>query len=300
MSLNSDQPMINIECRECLDSPQLADSNRSSLCLDRSRAADLGRSALRAIRDGGYLLPGGSFIDWSEAVAACRASVRSLSPDAVLPTMTMESRGGITRVEVMNRTTLAAALLLHQAGHRPLALNFANGIHPGGGFLIGARAQEEVLCRSSALHATLEGDGMYEAHRQRPLPDSSDWAILSSRVPVFRTDDGAAVPWWPLDVLTCAAPYAPSVGAQRSAELLRLRIDRVLAIASAFGYRSLVLGAWGCGAFRNDPLTTAQSFRTCLEGRFGGVFDEVVFAVADWSGDRRYLGPFRDTFSQPR
>jgi uncharacterized protein (TIGR02452 family) len=50
---------------------------------------------------------------------------------------------------------------------KPLALNFANGIHPGGGFLEGARAQKEVLCRSSALNHTLRGDEMYEYHRKR-------------------------------------------------------------------------------------------------------------------------------------
>jgi uncharacterized protein (TIGR02452 family) len=177
-------------------------------------------------------------------------------------------------------------------------LNFANGIQPGGGFLIGARAQEEVLCRSSALHATLANDPMYESHRQQPVPEFSSWAILSRRVPVFRTDAGVSIPWWPLDILTCAAPYAPRVGEQRSAQLLQLRIERVLEIAAAFGYRSLVLGAWGCGAFGNDPFRTAHDFREALQGRFSGVFEEVVFAITDWSENRRSLGPFRDTFSE--
>ena len=55
--------------------------------------------------------------------------------------------------------------------------------------MAGARAQEEVLCRSSALFETLIGDMMYEEHRKRSLPDSTDWAIYSPNVPVFRTDD---------------------------------------------------------------------------------------------------------------
>lgn len=155
-----------------------------------------------------------------------------------------------------------------------------------------------MLCRSSALSATLDGDPMYATHRTRPEPDSSDWAILSPRVPVFRSDDGAALPEpWLLDVLTCAAPYAPTLGAERSAELLRARIHRVLAIARAYGYRALVLGAWGCGAFGNDPRRTAEDFRAALEGPYAQTFDEVVFAVTDWSPGRRFLGPFGDAFA---
>ena len=62
------------------------------------------------------------------------------------------------------------------------------------------------------------------------------------------------------------------------------------------GYRALVLGAWGCGAFGNDPRHTAQDFRHALETQYGGAFDTVVFAVTDWSTERRFLGPFRDVF----
>ncbi len=72
---------------------------------------------------------------------------------------------------------------------------------------------------------------------------------------------------------------------------------RVLSIARAYGYAELVLGAWGCGAFGNDPRQAARDFRNALEGEFNGAFREVVFAITDWSPERRFLGPFRDTFS---
>ena len=161
-----------------------------------------------------------------------------------------------------------------------------------------APAQEEVLCRSSALYATLEGDPMYDAHRQRPDRESSDWAILSPDVPVFRADDGTALdePWL-LSVITCAAPIATTVGQPRSGDLLEVRIGRVLDIAAARGFEALVLGAWGCGAFGNDPARTAHDFRAALEGPFLGAFREVVFAISDWSPDRRFLAPFRATFT---
>jgi uncharacterized protein (TIGR02452 family) len=135
---------------------------------------------------------------------------------------------------------------------------------------------------------------MYAAHRRRPQPDSTGWAILSPDVPVFRDDDGTVLDApWTLSILTCAAPYAPALGQPRAGDLLEARIRRVLAIARAFSYSALVLGAWGCGAFHNDPERTARDFKTAL-GEQGGSFTAVVFAISDWSPERRYLGPFRD------
>jgi uncharacterized protein (TIGR02452 family) len=183
-----------------------------------------------------------------------------------------------------------------------LALNFANGTETGGGFLRGATAQEEALCRSSGLYATLIDDPMYEFHRKRDLwAEASDWAILSPNVPVFRDDRGMEldVPWL-LSFITCAAPYAPSVGYPRSGAMLQKRIVRVLSVALAYGYTELILGAWGCGAFGNDLQSTASDFRSALEGEFAGTFGRVVFAITDWSPERRFLGPFRAVFSGER
>jgi uncharacterized protein (TIGR02452 family) len=76
--------------------------------------------------------------------------------------------------------------------------------------------------------------------------------------------------------------------------LLQKRIHRVLAIAQAFGYSTLVLGAWGCGAFGNDPHRTTVDFREAFETEFSGAFSDIIFAITDWSSERRFLGPFRD------
>ena len=238
----------------------------------------------------------GQKVDIKVAVRTSRSGTLSIAPEDRLPAHRSVDLPE-TRVRVSNETTLGAARQLVDSGSKPLALNFANGITPGGGFLHGARAQEEVLCRSSTLHSTLREDPMYDHHRQRIHPDSTDWAIYSPRVPVFRTDNGEVLdrPWL-LSFITCAAPYAPTVGQPESGVLLKQRIHRVLAIARALGYADLVLGAWGCGAFRNDPLRTARDFRKALEGAFQGSFSQVVFAITDWSPQRRFLGPFRDVF----
>ena len=232
----------------------------------------------------------------SQAIESSCANKISVPPDATLPEGAPTTHA-VTLVQVTNETTLGAARRLQGAGLKPLALNFANGINPGGGFMHGARAQEEVLCRSSALYSALVGDEMYEEHRQRIRSDSTDWAIYSPAVPVFRTDDGQNLdaPWL-LSFITCAAPYAPTVGQPESGDLLQNRIHRILEIARAYGYTDLVLGAWGCGAFGNDAGRTAKDFRQALEGGFRGAFSQIVFAITDWSGERRFLGPFRDVF----
>ena len=289
-----------LRCLPCVDSPQMAQSRSTELNIPRDIAASLGRTAVEATDIGHYVDSRGNNVDWAQLVERGRSAKKSIAPEDPLPEREVTVHP-LTQVQVCNETTLQAARRLVDAGHRPLALNFANGVQPGGGFLHGARAQEEVLCRSSALYSTLVGDRMYTNHRERTLPDSTDWAIYSPDVPVFRTDDGTPLdePWL-LSFITSAAPYAPQIGQPRSAELLRKRIHRVLAIASAYGYETLVLGAWGCGAFENDPHTTAVDFREALENEFRGHFSDVLFAITDWSNDRKYLGPFREVFTSSR
>jgi uncharacterized protein (TIGR02452 family) len=285
----------------CLDSPEMSASRRKELDIPRHAAAGLGRSAVEAAAVGHYINKTGGNINWSSSVQTACAAKLSIAPEAQLPTPeSIPFRE--TRIQVTNETTLQASLRLVESGVRPpLALNFANGIHPGGGFLNGARAQEEVLCRSSALYQTLVGDPMYEHHRMRQRPDSTDWAIYSPDVPVFRRDDGTELDHpWLLSFLTCAAPYAAAIGQPEAGDLLQKRIHRVLAIARAYGHSGLVLGAWGCGAFANDPHRTAIDFQEALETDFSGAFRDIVFAITDWSPERRFLGPFRDVFRTHR
>jgi uncharacterized protein (TIGR02452 family) len=180
----------------CLDPEKMAAARRHELDIPRNIATALGRTAVEAAVNGYYFNRTGEKIDWSYFVNAARSAKRSIAPDAPLPDSAAISFDE-TAVQVTNETTLGASLRLVESGLRPLALNFANGIHPGGGFLSGSRAQEEVLCRSSALYQTLVNDQMYQEHHKRPRPDSTDWAIYSPDVPVFRKDDGTELdkPW---------------------------------------------------------------------------------------------------------
>jgi len=289
--------MGEIKILPCQDSPEMALSRRSELNIPREVAFELGNSAVQISKQGYYLSPEGREINIQNAVQAACDEKQSIPPDSILPKK-QYLLFTETRVQVTNETTFGASRRLINQELKPLALNFANGVHPGGGFLHGAKAQEEVLCRSSALYKTLVDDPMYEAHKKRPYPDSTAWAIYSPNVPVFRSDDGKpfSEPWL-LSFITSAAPYAPTIGRALAGDLLKDRIHRVLAIAEAYGYSTLVLGAWGCGAFGNDPARTARDFRQALEKEFSGSFSEIVFAITDWSTERKFLGPFRDVFS---
>ena len=280
----------------CLDSMELAASRQRLQDIPRHVARELGKSAVEAAQDGYFVSQSGRKVDWSHQVQTAIAEKVSIPPEAPLPEVD-SSPFSETIVQISNETTLSASRRLIDAGLKPLALNFANGVHPGGGFRSGARAQEEGLCWSSCLYETLAGDCMYEEHQGNLRKTSSDWAIYSPDVPVFRTDGINLEETWPLSFITCAAPYAPDIGQPEAGDLLQRRIHRVLAIARAYKYSALVLGAWGCGAFENDTNRTARDFRTALESDFSGAFSDIVFAITDWSPERKFLGPFRDVFA---
>jgi uncharacterized protein (TIGR02452 family) len=63
------------------------------------------------------------------------------------------------------------------------------------------------------------------------------------------------------------------------------------------GHRSLLLGAWGCGVFQNDPAMVADAFGQWLESpRFQGCFDRVTFAIYDSSQSQATLKAFQARF----
>jgi uncharacterized protein (TIGR02452 family) len=265
----------------------------------RSEAARLGKETVAILDAGGYAGPAG-WVDLREVIANAVNGTRDYPAGGPLPHVEPQASTR-TVFEVVNETTLAAAARL-VSSHPVAALNFASAYHAGGGFLGGARAQEESLARSSALYACLRDRPMYAFHQMHRDPLYTDWTIHSADVPVFRRDDGEllAEPYC-CTFITCAAVNAKVVlerDPSRVAEItdaMRVRIDKVLDVAALHGHRTLVLGAWGCGVFGNDPSTIARLFRTALD-RFRTTFDRVAFAIVDWTDDERIIGPFRREF----
>ncbi|MEU7909188.1 TIGR02452 family protein [Actinoplanes sp. NPDC049118] len=252
----------------------------------RSRLRVIAQETVAIVERGWYHGPQGGEVrvDIGHAVAGTRLYL----PGHDLPE-SGEGGPGV-RIEVTGESTLAAARRL---GGDVAALNFASARSPGGGFLNGAQAQEESLARSSGLYPCLRAaDDFYVHHRAQTELTYTDRVIYSPRVPVFRDDEGALLTEaYPVTFLTSAAPNLreirrsqPHLAAEVPA-ILRRRAARVLAVAAAHGHRRLVLGAWGCGVFANDPATVAEAFAAALARQ---PMDEVVFAI---------LGPNRAEFA---
>ncbi|MEE6257629.1 TIGR02452 family protein [Plantactinospora sonchi] len=251
-----------------------------------SRLRAIARETVEALERGAYRTAGGTEVVIADQVAKAVAGTRLHLPDDPLPAPPTPTphRPTAPTVEVTNETTLAATRRL---GGDLACLVFASARNPGGGFRNGAQAQEESVARGSGLYACLQAAwDFYAAHRADPDLGYSDRVIYSPAVPVFRDDDGEplAAPY-PVSFLTSAAPNRSAMlrsQPDRVADvpaLLRRRIDRVLAVAAAYGHRRLVLGAWGCGVFGNEPTVVAEAFGGAL--RDGPRFDQVVFAVFD-------------------
>ena len=268
----------------------------------RGEAARRGTELARIIGERGYRAPSGRWIDLSVELARSIAGTVSYRPD----TPRFERPPSASRqleASTANEASLEAAYRLHREGRRPAVLNFASAKNPGGGFRSGARAQEESLCQASTLFACLEGQPMYEHHRALHHPLYTRWTIHSPEVPVVRGADGALLESpWPCTFLTSPAPNTKVLlerAPLRSPEVssaLTAGVRQILAVAANHGHDTLVLGAWGCGVFGNDPATVARLFRDALLGEFVGVFSRVHFAVLDWSEEQCFLGPFARTF----
>lgn len=261
------------------------------------------REAVEAMDQGWYRDAAGRRVEFADALAEAVAGTRAYEP-GVCPDLDPGRVGRFeTALAVANETSLAAARRLVDAGHDVLVLNFASAKNAGGGFLGGAEAQEEFLARSSGLYACIRGHEMYRFHRGRKDNAYTDYMLYSPGVPVLRNDDGA---WLdaPYRVAMLTAP-AVNAGAvlrvqperhDELVELMRARCRKVLAVAAAEGHDALVLGAWGCGVFRNPPGVVARLFGDWLRGEFAGVFRAVSFAVLDRSKERRFVQPFEREF----
>ncbi|MET7686854.1 TIGR02452 family protein [Streptomyces sp. NPDC005483] len=250
-----------------------------------ARLRGIAQETEQIVAAGHYRAPDGREVSVAAEIKAARAGTRMYGPEPVaVPAFAAVD----TFFEVTGESSLEAARRL---GGRPAVLNFASARNPGGGYLNGAQAQEEALCRASALYTCqLEAREFYDHHRTHRDPFYTDRVIHSPAVPVFRDDRGRLLESVHLvGFLTAAAPNAGVVrrtAPQRAAELpsaLAARAEQVLSVAVAQGYRHLVLGAWGCGVFQNDPAQVAGAFRALLEpgGRFAGAFEHVVFGVLD-------------------
>lgn len=281
----------------------VATANRIS---KRSSRAQMAKETLAICEGGSYVPPGGRAVEISTAIRNATSMTRLCSLED-RPALQPAVGAGPTKIRVTAESTIAAAIRLQSSPGGHLAcLNFASAKNAGGGFLGGSEAQEESLARSSGLYpCLLAAPGYYERNRACESALYLDLAIWSPEVPFFRGDDGALLETpFRISVITAPAPNAGAV-AVNSPEMLpqvlptlHRRAEFVLDIAVERRVRRLILGAWGCGVFRNDPVEVAGTFASLLRapGRFAEAFDEIVFAIHDRTENQSVLRAFENAF----
>lgn len=223
-----------------------------------------------------------------------------LENDLVKPTPKVYANPA--KVIISKRRSFEAAW--HYAGYETCVLNFASATTPGGGVLWGSTAQEECLCRCSTLYANLNTSenwrGFYEPHRKQNNPLYNDDCIYTPDVVVFKTDTRTPQlldpeDWAMANVITCAAPNLrrDKDGRERvtvsDSELEKIHIQRmrrILSIAAARDNDVVILGAYGCGAFKNPPEIVARAMRKVVE-EYRFHFQIIEFAVYCSSRDEQ-------------
>lgn len=207
-------------------------------------------------------------------------------------------------------------------GTRIAVHNFASATNPGGGVKKGSGAQEECLCRCSTLYFDLDTNEawskFYTPHRAAKNPIHNSDIIYTPDVIVFKTDTAYPLKmqekdWYQVDVITCAAPnlkpnptnqFNPGDGDKQvkitDSELLAIhekRLHRILDVAVINGVESIVLGAFGCGAFKNRPEVVALAAKNVIKDYLHS-FKNIEFAVYCRPNDDRNYKVFERTLGK--
>jgi uncharacterized protein (TIGR02452 family) len=265
----------------------------------------VGRETLAIVNLGSYVAPSNRTIDIEQPCARAVERTFLLRQDELRARLAGKQTGAPVKrtVEVTGERSGEAARRLAATGARVGILNFANGVTPGGGFLGGARAQEEQLCRCSSLYPCLIRDDDARAYyAENAAADTAlvlDHVLVSPGVVFFRDEDFTLLEApFTATVLTCAAPDQTWLFARTDSgleplqhtlevpELFARRTKVILEAAVEARVEALVLGAWGCGAFGNDPEVVASAFSDAL-ALYADAFPRVVFAVFGGAPENR-------------
>lgn len=176
--------------------------------------------------------------------------------------------------------------ILANAEKRMTALNFANAMYPGGGYVLGGNAQEESLCRASMLFYTIRTQkSFYRKNRLHILPDYTDTMIYSENVPVIRNEQAVLLEKPVLcDFITCPAvnrTFAKFMFPSRRIDnKMFVRIGKIIKLAVSKKPEVLILGAFGCGMFGNKQKNVFPIFEEIIN-KYVPDDIKVIFAVPD-------------------
>ncbi len=274
--------------------------------MNRQQRAELAQETLSILQHGTYVSPQGSQVSVAKELAfSCAGTVlyRPGDLEAMLQEVEARPAADATTLNVSSGTTLEAGRALVEKYGSVTCLNFASAKNPGGGFLSGSQAQEESLARASGLYSSLQTQpAFYEFHRSGTSCLYSDHAIFSPQVPVFRDDSGQLLSSpWKCSFITAAAVNAGAVRqnepgrAKEIVPCMERRTRMVLSVAILSGCQTLVLGAWGCGVFKNEPAVVAGIFsRVLSEAHFRGKLRHIEFAIYDPTSEGSTVSAFRN------
>lgn len=265
--------------------------------MKREERKIIAQHTLACLSAGGYVNQAKQWVSIATAQAAAEHASSIIWPDTALAAARSASQQ--PSIKVYAATTLEAAQRAAQAGRRVAILNFASAKNPGGGFLGGSQAQEESIARSSGLYPCLtKCSEFYRYHKQQNDLLYSDALIWSPQVPVVCDDAGNWLDQpYLVDVITMAAVNAGAIrqnhtGQSNAVEpAMRQRMQRLLAFCATQPIECLILGAWGCGVFGNDPALIARLFKEgiCQQP---WPFEQIEFAIYDPSPRQTNVGLF--------
>ncbi|WP_343695926.1 TIGR02452 family protein [Flavobacterium sp.] len=272
--------------------------------MNKNYRVEIANKTLEIIKDGFYDYKGKN-IDIKKELEESIKNTFTITPndwDTFLKTP-IENKFQ-TQIVTKNCSTIEA--IVQEQNDKMCVLNFASAKNPGGGFLGGASAQEESLARSSNLYETqIKDKTMYDFNRNQSSFLYSDYMIYSPNVLFWNDDNGNYFEKpFVVDVITSAAPNKGAMlQHKRNEEIAEIedtfkkRMDKVLAIAAKQKCDTLILGAWGCGVFRNETKDVAQLFKEIITEKYSGAFKKIVFAVFDNSEKKSNFKYFQDTFN---
>lgn len=282
--------------------------------MNRNKRISVANETLKIIEAGGYQNNRNESVDMAATLQQAVANTIHYRPEDFATVFTQRNQQlkvattYNANITVTGETTFGAArrLIVTEGITDVCCLNFASAKNPGGGFLGGAQAQEEALSRASGLYPCLKSkQAMYDINRANHTCLYTDNMIYSPLVPVFRDDHDALLDQ-PYCVSVITAP-AVNAGAITNNEPQRLneiaavmlgRIEKLLSVAIAQKQTTLILGAWGCGVFRNNAAEVAHWFAHHLlhNDIFKNAFANVIFAVYESSEKSQNLKAFKDKF----
>ena len=217
----------------------------------------------------------------------------------------------LPEIAVWNSDSIDAGKRLQDEDYNVAVLNLASHRNPGGGVMNGSAAQEESLFRRTNLFRSMyqftpyaKEYGLKRSCYQYPL-DSRNGGVYTPDATVIR-DAQLRLLAEPYRLSFVAVPAIAHPNLTRDglltdamADLTRQKMRTIFRIAAHHGHDALVLGAFGCGAFRNPPRHIALLFKEVMqEPEFAGRFQKIVFAILEDRNAPRggNLQPFREVF----